>query len=211
MNRHKVQECGQRFQSFKNEQQPIETKCGAIYGIRTLSSRSLFTLALRCTALRCDGAVLPDARPATRGSLASDVEEGAEMTTTTDAQQPGCAKINMTTSIAAAGNDDGNENNVEGVAVKNSSSLSSPVDGFVARKWMRDRTRASAAQATGGVSWRCCTSRYGYNIAFGIFRLLPKALILKSLSGFTTIPPAFIRGWNRTRLDNRHYVDRCSI
>lgn len=94
----------------------------------------------------------PAAQLATHTSLAKDVEEGEAMTTTMDAQQLSCANLNVTTIIAAAaGNDDDIDDNAEGVGMKNSSSLSSPIEGFVVQKWMRDRTRASAPQATAGV------------------------------------------------------------
>lgn len=121
-------------------------KCGAISG-----SRVLFSLSLHArTALHCSTAVHFAARRTTHINLAKDVGEGGAMTVAIDAQQPGCTNLNVTTATAAAADDDDDKNDV--VDMHHSSSLSSPIEGFVVQKWMRDRTRATAPHATAGVS-----------------------------------------------------------
>ena len=73
-----------------------------------------------------------------------DTEEGEAMSTAIDSQQLCCTNLNLPTTAAEQDNDV--------VDMNHSSSLSSPIDGFVVQKWMRDRTRAAAPHATAGVS-----------------------------------------------------------
>lgn len=101
-------------------------------------------------ALHCSSAVHVAARLATHNSLGKVVEEGEAMTTAIDSQQLSRAKLNPASTAAGKAND--------AVDMNHSSSLSSPIEGFVVQKWMRDRTRAAAPHATAGVSEHGCIS-----------------------------------------------------
>lgn len=98
-------------------------------------------------ALHCSSAVHVAARLTTHSSLGKVVEEGEAMTTAIDSQQLSRANLNT---AAGKAND--------AVDMNHSSSLSSPIEGFVVQKWMRDRTRAAAPHATAGVSEHGCIS-----------------------------------------------------
>ena len=145
-----------QFQRFHEEKKKLKMRGNnfRFYGAPVLSPHAR-------TASHCSSSVHAAARLSTHSYMGEVVGEGEAMTTSIDSQLLSCVNLNSTTNNTAAGKED------DAVDMNHSSSLSSPIEGFVVQKWMRDRTRVAAPHATAGVSGHWCKKLCAHNMILG--------------------------------------------